>query len=190
MSSPWHFGNTTVRNPLRIREGLIVLKNTLNGNIIGKPQERLFADELERAGVIEIANKQRDYSDMGRKWRSCLSQLGFITHKFKRDLKPGEKDPAIIEIVNEHPEYGLTGYAYEITPSGHRMINAETVQEQQECMLRALLAYEIPSVIEPNNGDESFKPFIFILQVLQILSSLEKSRRIIASRNGNCTNLP
>lgn len=173
MSSPWHFGNTTVRNPLRIREGLIVLKNTLNGNIIGKPQERLFADELDRAGVIEIANKQRDYSDMGRKWRSCLSQLGFITHKFKRDLRPDEKDPSILEVVAEHPEFGLTGNAYEITPSGQRMINAETVQEQQECMLRALLAYEIPSVIEPTNGEQSFNPFIFILQVLQRLGSLE-----------------
>lgn len=175
MSSPWHFGNTTVRNPLRIREGLIVLKNTLNGNIIGKSQERLFADELDRAGVIEIANKQRDYSDMGRKWRSCLSQLGFITHKFKRDLRPDEKDPSILEVVAENPEYGLTGRAYEITPSGQRMINAETVQEQQECMLRALLAYEIPSVIEPTNGKESFNPFIFILQVLQRLGSLENS---------------
>ncbi|MDN9010707.1 AlwI family type II restriction endonuclease [Brevibacillus laterosporus] len=175
MSSPWHFGNTTVRNPLRIREGLIVLKNTLNGNIIGKSQERLFADELDRAGVIEIANKQRDYSDMGRKWRSCLSQLGFITHKFKRDLRPDEKDPAILEVVAENPEYGLTGRAYEITPSGQRMINAETVQEQQECMLRSLLAYEIPSVIEPTNGEESFNPFIFILQVLQRLGSLENS---------------
>lgn len=173
MSSTWHFGNTTVRNPLRIREGLVVLKNTLNGNIIGKPQERLFADELDRAGVIEIANKQRDYSDMGRKWRSCLSQLGFITHKFKRDLRPDEKDPSILEIVAEHPEFGLTGNAYEITPSGQRMINAETVQEQQECMLRALLAYEISSVIEPTNGEQSFNPFIFILQVLQRLGSLE-----------------
>lgn len=26
MSSPWHFGNTTVRNPLRIRDGLVALE--------------------------------------------------------------------------------------------------------------------------------------------------------------------
>jgi len=67
----------------------------------------------------------------------------------------------------------LSGYAYQITPSGLRMANAETVQEQQECMLRALLAYEIPSAVEPNNGQEGFKPFIFILQVLKKLSALE-----------------
>lgn len=174
MSSPWHFGNTTVRNPLRIREGLNVLKSSsLNGNIIGKIQEQLFADELDRAGVIEIANKQRDYSDIGRKWRSCLSQLGFITHKFKRDLASDENDPSILEVLADNPEYGLTGRAYEITPIGRRMISAETFQEQQECMLRSLLAYEIPSVIEQTNGDESFKPLIYILQVLQKLGSLE-----------------
>ena len=177
MSSPWHFGNTTVRNPLRIREGLIILKDSsLNGNIIGKTQEKLFADELDRAGVIVIANKQRDYSDMGRKWRSCLSQLGFITHKFKRNLRPDEKDPIILELISEIPDIGITGYAYQVTPSGLRMANAETIQEQQECMLRALLAYEIPSVVEPSHGQEGFKPFFFILQVLNKLSTLQNKQ--------------
>src|SRR5699024_392501 len=59
-------------------------------------------------------------------------------------------------------------------PSGLRMIEAKTVQEQQECMLRALLAYEIPSAIESKNGDKPFKPFVFILQVLKKLETLEK----------------
>lgn len=174
MMSSWHFGNTTVRNPLRIKEGLAVLKDSpLNGNITGKAQEKLFADELERAGVIEIANRQRDYSDFGRKWRSCLSQLGFITHKFSRDLGPAQSDPVIQEVINAHPVAGLTGYPYQVTPNGLRMANAETVQEQQECMLRALLAYEVPSAIEPNNSEQTFKPFFFILQVLGKLTTME-----------------
>jgi hypothetical protein len=177
MSSPWHFGNTTVRNPLRIIEGLKVLKDSsLNGNLIGKTQERLFAEELDRTGVIKIANKKRDYSDMGRKWRSCLSQLGFITHKFKRDLRPDEKDPTILEVMNDIPDFKINGHAYQITPSGLRMANAETIQEQQECMLRALLAYEIPSVVEPSNGQKGFKPLFFILQVLNKLGFLENPR--------------
>lgn len=174
MTSPWHFGNTTVRNPLRIKDGLAVLKNSpLNGNIIGKSQEKLFADELERANVIVITNKERDYSDFGRKWRSCFSQLGFITHKFKR-LDSGQKDPIIEDVIAENPQLGLTGLPYEITPSGYRLIQAETYQEQQECMLRALLSYELPSVIEPRSGNIGFKPFLFILQVIKKLSTLEK----------------
>lgn len=173
MASPWHFGNTTVRNPQRIRDGLIALKNSsLNGNLNGKQQELLFADVLDSKELVSISNKERDYSDMGRKWRSCFSQLGFITHKFKRNLIPGEKDPIIAKAIQTLPELGLTGLPYQLTPSGLRMIEAETIQEQQECMLRALLAYEIPSVIEPRYGKQSFKPFIFILQVLKKLNAL------------------
>lgn len=171
MASPWHFGNTTVRNPMRIRDGLTVLNQpTLNGNLIGNNQESLFAHELHRAGVINLGT-QPDF--FGRKWRACFSQLGFITHKFKRNLRPGENDPIIAEAIQDHPELGLTGLPYQLTPSGLRMIEAETVQEQQECMLRALLAYEIPSAVEPKNGEVSFKPFVFILQVLKKLSTLE-----------------
>lgn len=171
MVSPWHFGNTTVRNPMRIRDGLTVLNQpTLNGNLIGNNQESLFAHELHKAGVINLGT-QPDF--FGRKWRACFSQLGFITHKFKRNLKPGENDPTIVEAIQDHPELILTGLPYQLTPSGLRMIEAESVQEQQECMLRALLAYEIPSAVEPRNGEVSFKPFVFILQVLKKLSTLE-----------------
>lgn len=172
MTSPWHIGNTTVRNPMRIRDGLIVLKKpTLNGNLIGNKQESQFAYELHNEGVINLG-KQPDF--FGRKWRSCFSQLGFITHKFKRNLKPGQTDPKIEEVIKEHHELELSGLPYELTPSGLRMIEAKTVQEQQECMLRALLAYEIPSAIESKNGDKPFKPFVFILQVLKKLETLEK----------------
>lgn len=177
MTSPWHFGNTTVRNPSRIRDGLIVLKNSLlNGNLVGQDNEMRFADELERAGVVTIANKERDYSDLGRKWRSCFSQLGFITHKFTRNMGINEVDQVIYEVQAGYNILGLSGRPYEITPSGLRMIQAESVQQQNECMLRALLAYELPSIIEPNNGTETFNPFILILQVLRALSLLEEAR--------------
>ncbi|MEC1716985.1 AlwI family type II restriction endonuclease [Schinkia azotoformans] len=177
MSSAWHFGNTTVRNPQRIREGLLVLQNSgLSGNLIGPIQERLFADALDHAGVVTITNKSRDYSDMGRKWRSCFSQLGFITHKFSRSVGANEVDGVIREVQTEYIFSDLTGRSYEITPSGHRMIKAETVQQQNECMLRALLAYQIPSVIEPKNGTTSFSPFLYILQVLSRLNELQDNR--------------
>lgn len=160
---------------MRIREGLAVIKQpTLNGQLIGKEQESLFAYELDKAGVIKLGQTDPDF--MGRKWRSCFSQLGFITHKFKTNLNPGEKDPILMEVVTENPELGLSGVPYQLTPSGLRMIEADSVQEQQECMLRALLAYEIPSIIEPRNGEKGFKPFFFILQVLKRLSELENPK--------------
>jgi len=174
MVSPWHFGNTTVRNPSRIRDGLIVLnESTLHGNLIGKKEQALFAKELDKAGVINLG-KQADF--FGRKWRSCFYQLGFITHKFTKALKSSEFDPVIGEVMKSNPSLELSGLPFDITPSGLRMIKAESIHEQQECMLRSLLAYEIPSIIEPKNGDTVFKPFIFILQVLKGITAIDNSK--------------
>jgi hypothetical protein len=40
----WQIGNTTVRSPYRLRESLIVLKNSeFNGNLLGKERETGFA---------------------------------------------------------------------------------------------------------------------------------------------------
>ncbi len=177
MKKPWHFGNTTVRNPIRIRDGLTALYgSTLNGYIIGIDQEKRFADLLNQTGVVEIKHPERDYSDMGRKWRVCFSQLGFITHKFTRELEIGEKDPIILSVIESDESLELSGRPYEITPNGLRMIQAETIQQQQECMLRSLLAYEIPSKIELGNGAESFNPFFFILMVMDRISKSKDPR--------------
>ena len=161
MFKPWHFGNTTVRNPLRIRDGLIALAHSeLNGNLEGQEQESCLAKELDFAGVLEL-QRAENYSDMGRKWRSCFSQLGFITHKLNKDV--------LNNAIKNDDSLNLSGNFYEITPNGYRMINSEFFELQQECMLRALLAYQIKSVIEPRNGENTFNPFIFILKVLYVL---------------------
>src|SRR5699024_10804913 len=139
---------------------------TLNGNLIGSRQESQFAYVLRNEGVINVG-RRLDF--FGRGWRSCFSQLGFVTYKFRRNLKLGETDPKLEEVIKEHHELELSGLPYELTPSGLRMIEAKTIREQQECMLRALLAYEIRSAIESKNGDQPFKPFVFILQVLKKL---------------------
>lgn len=176
MASPWAFGNTTVRNPLRIRSGLAALLDSpLNGYLIGKEQERQFAEVLDRAGVVEIRDRTRDYSDLGRKWRSCFSQLGFVTHKFDRATRLGDPEPAVQAAAALLPESGLTGPPFQVTPSGLRFIRAESVPQQQECMLRALRAYQVPSAIEPRNGETPFSPLYFVLQVLTLL--LERSGR-------------
>ena len=172
MPSPWAFGNTTIRNPLRIRNGLIALKNsTLNGYLIGKEQELRFAELLDSANVVEIRDPSNDNSSMGRKWRACFSQLGFITHKFSRATELGKVEKLILQAKEHIENCTLSGLPFEVTPSGDRLINAESFPEQQECFLRTLLAYEIPSAIETNNGSEPFKPLFFMLQVMKELLS-------------------
>lgn len=92
----WHLGNTTVRTPYRLRDALRVLQGSpLNGNISGREQENEFAALLHREGVVDAPRVEagEDASDLGRKWRSALSQLGFITPQLTRQIKSGSTDP-------------------------------------------------------------------------------------------------
>jgi len=165
----WHLGNTTVRTPYRLRDGLVVLANSsLAGNLVGRTQESEFARQLHAAGVVFVdriaADEDADYSDMGRKWRSALAQLGFITPK----LSPvprlvGGIDPLLVDAVAEFSD--LNGRPYEISANGRRLIGADSVAQQQECFLRALLAYQLPSPIERDYDGPIFSPLRLVLQV-------------------------
>lgn len=186
----WHIGNTTVRTPYRLREALIALQGTfLNGNLYGRASENSFAELLNESGVVDVqrlspenianlkaqsaslftdagANEgfsgKPDVSDLGRKWRSALSQLGFITHRVPMSL--------ITEVSASLPE--ISGRYFEITPNGYRLIASEQIAAQQECFLRSLLAYKIPSPIEPRYETASFSPLKYTIQIILGLARL------------------
>ena len=154
----WHIGNTTVRTPYRLRDALQVLCGSpLNGNMSGRDRENAFAVLLHKEGVLHsqrVADGQ-DAPDLGRKWRSALSQLGFITPKLTvgRDLWVEKID-------------ALSGRPYEITPNGYRLVESDCVTAQQECILRALASYRIPSLFESRYRFRSFSPLRFVLNVV------------------------
>lgn len=172
----WYFGNTTVRTPYRLKEALHALKNSeFYGNLIGKKQETGFAKLLNEKAIVNVERlnrgKEVDISDLGRKWRSALAQLGFVVIHLKRGLKQGI-DPQIEFFVKDFPE--LTGRPYEITQNGNRLIQAESVAEQQECFLRTLAAYRIPSIFEPKEKFPQFSPLQFVLEILLNLEKTEE----------------
>jgi len=157
----WHIGNTTVRTPYRLREALIALQGTsLNGNLHGKQKENAFASLLHESKVADVqrleADPDSDVSDLGRKWRSALSQLGFITYNVSDEL--------FAQATAGIPE--LSGRSFEITPNGYRLIQSEPMTAQQECFLRSLLAYRIPSPIEPRYVCPPFNPLKFVIDVM------------------------
>ncbi len=141
---PWGFGNTTVRSAFRLRDGLIALANSpLGGHIKGRENEIAFAWVLHNNGVINIVRSDPNVSDFGRKWRSALSQLGFIYPEI----------PARAGI----PQSDL-GEPFTITPNGRRLIDSDTVPGMQECFLRSLAAYYIPSAVERGYSFGVFSP--------------------------------
>lgn len=146
----WYIGNTTIRNAKRLKEGLRVLVNShLHGNLIGKTNEQKFAKLLHEEGVVFVKRlddlPESDTSDVGRKWRAALMQLGFLKH--------AEAD---------NP--------FTVTSNGIRLINVNTLPAEQEVFLRALLAHQIPSEIE-DFPEPIFSPLRIVLEVLAKLES-------------------
>lgn len=171
----WHIGNTTVRTPYRLRDALIALANSpLNGNITGTQQENAFAALLHNEAVLDAPRVVEgiDASDLGRKWRVALSQLGFITPQITGGIESGGIDPALIPITQNIDN--LSGRSYEITPNGYRLMQAGLIQSQQECFLRSLAIYKIPSILETNYKGESFSPLRFVLRIMHGLGARDQ----------------
>lgn len=167
----WHIGNTTVRTPYRLREALRALQGSpLNGNIGGRKQENAFAALLHHKGILDARRiaQGEDASDLGRKWRAALSQLGFITPQLTRGTLSGTIDPHLAPFTEGIEE--LSGRPFEITLNGYRLARAEIITAQQECFLRSLASYRIPSCIETNYDGESFSPLRFILRIFFALA--------------------
>ncbi|MGE7271512.1 AlwI family type II restriction endonuclease [Brevibacillus panacihumi] len=145
MSKAWYIGNTTIRNPKRLKDGLKALSlSPLHGNLVGKDNELEFAKLLDTEEVVRVERLHeeppRDASDVGRKWRAALMQLGFLKPSFA-----------------ERP--------FTITQNGLRLISANSLPAEQECFLRALLAHQIPSQIE-SFPEPVFSPLRIVLEVI------------------------
>jgi len=156
----WHLGNTTVRNPYRLREGLIAIYNS---SIHGFPLRGKVA-ELELIKVLNEKNIIKGRGDktysIGRKWRAALTQLGFLYPKIPAKLKGVQEKLGKIDTI---------------TPNGKRLIETESLIGWQECFLRSLSAYRIPSVMEPYSC-EHFSPLRYVLRVmLELEKKMEES---------------
>jgi hypothetical protein len=154
----WYLGNTTVREAQRLRAGLTALaESPLEGNLDGKERERAFAIVLSDAEVVRIQRgPEEDFSDMGRKWRAAMMQLGFITPNSDRLAENG-----LGSVV-----------PFSITENGRRLINSTSLPAQQECFLRSLLALQLPSPVESFPVGAPFSPLRIVLEVLR---GLEKA---------------
>lgn len=158
----WNFGNTTVRSPFRLRDGLIAIKNAgLQGNLRGIEQEKRFNLVLSEFGIIE--QRGDDTYSVGRKWRSAMTQHGFLY-----PMPKSKKD-------SEH--LANLGQPDTITPNGDRLINSETVSGWQECFLRSMAAYFVPSYLEKKDI-LPFSPLRFVLSVMMALESVVGDSKI------------
>ena len=152
---PWHLGNTTVRSPFRLRDGLVALSaSSLQGNLRGEEQERALRRLLGEHGIVELGD-DNTYS-VGRKWRSALNKLGFLYPEVPSASGIPQSEIGPIDMI---------------TPNGWELIRADTVPAMQECFLRALAAHYIPSALERKFDFSVFSP---LRHTLAIMLELEK----------------
>ncbi len=160
----WHFGNTTVRSPFRLRDGLVALStSSLQGNLHGREQEIAFIDLLVENEIVKPGKNEDITKSVGRKWRAALSQLGFLYPEMPKKCGISQSE---------------IGQEDMITPSGWRLIRSESVSAMQECFLRSLAAYYIPSPIEKKFSFSMFSPLRHVLKIMLKLDKMFGDSRL------------
>ena len=158
---PWLLGNTTVRSPFRLRDGLVALSmSSLQGDLRGQDQEIALRRLLGEHGIVELGEDET-YS-VGRKWRSALNKLGFLYPEIPKASSIPQSEVGSLDMI---------------TPNGWRLIRADTVPAMQECFLRSLAAHYIPSALERKFDFSVFSPLRHTLAIM-----IELENRTGASR--------
>lgn len=147
MTDIWFVGNTGVRNPLRIQDGLrVYAQSSLVGRIRGVPGARALMRLLSERGVLNHDQGRDATGSYGRKWRLVFNLNGF-TYPC---VEPGDGF-----------EQSQLGPVDALTPFGAAFLAADTVPAVQECFLRAM---SVP--MKPLGGGRYFSPLRWTLAVL------------------------
>lgn len=143
----WNIGNTTVRNPERIRLGLQVFADHFVGKTWDAAAEERFYEALVQAKVYVpqgTSSAETSNGQTGRKWASAFKQLGF----------------AIV---------GRRSGPVALTDVGAELLKDEASSE--DIYLRQLLKHHLPSPLEPRTRADGFDVYPFRL-TLRILNNL------------------
>ena len=130
----WLVGNTGLRNPNRIQEGLAVYaKSALVGKLHGRDNEIGFMNLLNKEGIIQNESGKDESGSHARKWRLMFAKNGYIYPQVNK--KDGNQDDL--------------GAMDDITPFGRTFLKADTFPAVQECFLRAMSVeqFEMPNKI-------------------------------------------
>lgn len=135
----WNIGNTTVRNPQRLREALQLFAVKMEGRPFRKTEQREFQRHMIEVGFVD--SERLDGDDGARKFASAFKQLGFVTD------------------WSNSKEWSLT-------PVGRALLQHPRLEET--IFLRQLLKYQLPSPLEGSRTyGFQVRPYRLLLQFLK-----------------------
>lgn len=155
----WLVGNTGLRNPNRIQEGLAVYaKSAFVRKLHGRDNEIGFMNLLNKEGIIQNESGKDESGSHARKWRLMFAKNGYIYPQVSK--KDGNQDDL--------------GAMDDITPFGRTFLKADTFPAVQECFLRAM------SVEQFEMPDKStyFSPLRWMLAIMLELEKRTGSTEI------------
>jgi hypothetical protein len=135
----WNIGNTTVRNPERLREALRLFHDKMGGRPFGRQEQLEFQGHMIDAGLVD--SDRRGGDDGARKFASAFKQLGFVDDWSR-------------------------GKIWKLTKVGETLLASPNIEST--IFLRQLIKYQIPSPLE-KRGTEAFnlRPFRLFLKFLK-----------------------
>lgn len=140
LRTTWDLGNTTVRNPARLLEGLRLFADHISGHLWNKDEQARVWGLLKEAGLIN-SETEDEQASLGRKWYSALRQLGFV-------------------------ELAANDYVY-VTEAGRALIEHPDITDM--VFLRQLVKYKLESPLERTRLQGfNFRPFITFLRFLKL----------------------
>ena len=153
MPIQWTIGNTTVRNPERLKAGLAILKAEFEGYPWSYESQRKFLERLIEEGLYEAGSaKSPDQKEQhGRTWGSVYNELG-LTFAYR------------------------SGGNLCITPVGDALLDERSSPD--EVYLRQLLKYQLPNPLPGKYGPKytgvSVVPFLVALKMVKELDGMSK----------------
>lgn len=143
----WLVGNTGLRNPNRIQEGLSIFASSFFvGNLHGMDNEIGFMNLLNEKGIIQNENGKDESGSHARKWRLMFARNGFIYPQVKK--KDGQQDEL--------------GKLDDLTPFGKVFLQADTLPAIQECFLRSMCIEQYSMLDE----GQYFSPLRWLLAIM------------------------
>ncbi len=143
----WLVGNTGLRNPNRIQEGLAVFaKSSYVGNLHGNENEIGFMNLLNEKGIIQNEKGKDTSGSHARKWRLMFAKNGFIYPQVKKS-------------EGKQEELGILDG---LTPFGKTFLQADTYPAVQECFLRSMSVEQFSTP----DGSHYFSPLRWLLAVM------------------------
>lgn len=137
----WNLGNTTVRNPERIKAALQLVKEHLDGKVFDRTAQRDFFEVLLSAGVIEgNPPDESNRAASGRKWVSVCNKLGLVQRS-----TPG------------------ANATITVSPAGNALLSSEAIEN--DIYLRQMLKVQLPSPTEDELEGAAIHPFYLVLSV-------------------------